>query len=329
MSPTMVFVHLNSPIPLYLRMNIVATMKKFPNTKVVLIHNSEKKVRIHSNLWLFQYEPGTESKSIENSLSHPKEFRNNFWFSAIQRFDALRFYIEKTQESIIHLESDVIVSRDFPIESFVEGDIKIAYPVVANNRGVASTLFIRNSETAEQLIRFTGQISSLNSKTTDMEILADFYKENPKFTTALIFGPNNIDAYHQSFPMGSVQPSAEIFDGIFDGNDIGMYLFGTNPYNARGVSQVRTSIQGNYARINQWGFEFDESREFINLKFEGVVTPIYSLHATSKQLTLFHHHTQNFQIRRFLKKYKSGDKKVFLFVTLTMTGRKIRKLWKR
>jgi hypothetical protein len=326
MLPTIVFVHLNSPVPLYLQLNIISTIKKFPDAKVVLIHNDKKTNQIHSNLWKFEYQPGAISLSIENSLNHPKDFRNNFWFSAIQRFDALRFYIEKSNEPILHLESDVIISRDFPLEKFILSKMKIAFPVVAKNRGVASSVFIRDLETAEKLIRFADETSSVNSNTTDMEILAGFFEKNQDKIVVLAFGPDSASAYDESFILKRVLPAFETFRGVFDGNDIGVYLFGTDPRNAKGVSFMGTSIPGNYARVNQWNFKFDNSRQFINLEFDDKVFPIYSVHATSKQLTLFHHYTQNYVIRQYLRKTNPGGRrKYFPFTTSKMVLRKIRK----
>ena len=329
MLPTIVFVHLNSPVPLYLRLNIISTIKKFPDAKVVLIQNDKKRNKIHANLWNFEYQPGEISLSIEDSLKHPKDFRNNFWFSAIQRFDALRVYIEQSNEMILHLESDVIISKDFPLEKFTIGEKKIAYPMVADNRGVASSVFIRDLYTAEKLIRFTEETTSVNSNTTDMEILAEFSEKNPDVTFLLAFGPASVSAYDESFALERVQPAFELFSGIFDGNDIGVYLFGTDPRNARGISFLGTSIPGNYARVNQWKFKFDNSRQFINLEFGDKVLSIYSVHATSKQLTLFYHHTQNYVIRKYLRKiYQKRGRKYFPLITSRMVLRKILKLLK-
>lgn len=329
MLPTIVFVHLNSPLPLYLKLNIVSTIKKFPNAKVVLIRNDKKSQGIHPDLWHFEYQSGEVSLSIENSLGHPKDFRNNFWFSAIQRFDALRLYIEKTEEPILHLESDVIISKDFPLEKFAKNKMKIAYPVVANNRGVASSVFISDLETAEKLIQFAEGSCLVNSHTSDMEILASFFEMNQEEAFLLAFGPNSLNAYDENIPLAKVLPSFVIFSGIFDGNDIGVFLFGTDPRNAKGVSYVRTSILGNYARVKEWNFKFDKLRKFINLEFEGQEYPIYSVHATNKQLTLFHYATQNFIIQKYLRrKIHVAGRVFFPLVTLTMLVRKMIKLWK-
>ncbi len=329
MLPTIVFVHLNSPVPLYLKFNMISTIKKFPNAKVVLISNDKNFKKIHRKLLHFEYTPGAMSLSIEHSLSHPKDFRNNFWFSAIQRFDALRLYIENSNEPILHIESDVIMSKDFPLREFITSEIKIAYPVVADNRGVASSVFIRDLKTAEKLIRFTTESCLSNSFTTDMEILAGFFQKYKDEVISLAFGPDSADAYDEKFLVKTVLPSFQIFRGVFDGNDIGVFFFGTDPRNARGVSYMRTTIQGNYARINNWKFNFDDSRKFLNLESRSTNIPVYSVHATSKQLSLFHHLTQNWIFRRHIhKKYDKGDKKFFLHVTMRMAMRKVLKLWK-
>ena len=159
-----------------------------------------------------------------------------------------------------------------------------------------------------------------------MEILAEFFEENQDKAVMLAFGPESASAYDESFILERVLPAFEIFIGIFDGNDIGVYLFGTDPRNARGVSYLGTSIPGNYAQVNKWDFKFDNLRQFINLEFDDTVIPIYSVHATSKQLTLFFHYTQNYVIRRYLqKKNPGGKRKHFPFITSKMILRKILK----
>jgi len=329
MLPTIVFVHLNSPIPFYLRFNIISTIKKFPSAKVVLIHNIKGPKKIHTHLEQFKYEPGETSKSIESLLQHPRNFRSNFWFSAIQRFDALRMYMEKFNEPIVHLESDVIISKDFPLKKFLDTDKKIAFPIVANNRGVASSVFIKDLETSENLVRAAKDSCLVNAHTTDMEILADFFENNQDKTMSLAFGPESIDAYHDNFKIESNALSTQTFKGIFDGNDIGVYLFGTDPRNARGISFMRTSIPGNYSKVDTWEFSFDNRRKFINLEFNGSIIPLYSVHATSKQLALFHHATQNLYIRKYQKKaYRAGDRRFSPFIALSMGVRKIVRLLK-
>ena len=82
-------------------------------------------------------------------------------------------------------------------------------------------------------------------------------------------------------------------------------------------------------RINEWNFKFENLRKFINLEFDNDTKPIYSLHATSKKLTLFHHTTQNYVIRKYVRKPKrSGKSEIFPSITARMIFRKMIKSWK-
>ena len=329
MTPTIVFVHLNSPVPRYLKLNIAATIKKLPGTRIVLIHNSEKNLQVHPAIELFQYKNNQDSISIKDSLSHPRDFRHNFWFSAILRFDALHQYLTVHSGPILHLESDVIISPDFPISRFNCGEIQIAYPVVATNRGVASTLYIRDLKISERLVELSVQLCEKNSTTTDMEILAEFCDLYPEQTSPLAFGPIEASAFQENFNPQSTRSTYEIFEGVFDGNDMGVFLFGTDPRNSKGVSYLKMAIPGNYAKVKKWEFKYDNKREFINLHYNGQVIPVYSLHATCKQPLLFNAYTQRIMLQRYLSKLtKPSEKKWYPIVYLQMGFHKIRRLLK-
>jgi hypothetical protein len=330
MTPTIVFVHLNSPVPRYLKLNIAATIKKLPGARIVLIHNSEKNLQVHPALELFHYKNNQDSISIKDSLSHPRDFRHNFWFSAILRFDALRQYLTVHSGPILHLESDVIVSPDFPISKFNCGEIQIAYPVVAINRGVASTLYIRDLKVSERLVELSIQLCEKNSTTTDMEILAEFYDLYPEQTSPLAFGPIEASAFQENFNPQSTRSTYEIFQGVFDGNDMGVFLFGTDPRNSRGVSYLKRAIPGNFAKIEKWKFKYDPKRRFINLQYKNELIPVFSLHATSKQPLLFGAYSQNIMVQRYLSKLsKSRVKKWYPIISLRMGLQKTFRLIKR
>ena len=329
MTPTVVFVHLNSPVPKYLKLNIAATIKKLPGTRIVLIHNSKKDLHIDPALELFHYRNNQDSVSIMDSLSHPRDFRHNFWFSAILRFDALRQYLAIHSGPILHLESDIIISPDFPISKFNYGEIQIAYPVVATNRGVASTLYIRDLIVSERLVALSIQLCEKNSTTTDMEILAKFYDLYPKQTFPLAFGPNEASAFQDSFNMQSTRSTYERFQGVFDGNDMGVFLFGTDPRNSKGVSYLKRAIPGNFAKIEKWEFKYDDKRRFINLQYNNELIPVFSLHATSKQTLLFNTYSQNIMVKRYLSRLaKSRGEKWYPVVSFRMGLLKIYRLIK-
>lgn len=331
-NPTLVFVHLNSRIPTYLKLNLNATAKLFPNQKIVLIHNQDKLRTPNLRIATFQYRGSTNATNIEKNLNHPREFRNNFWFSSIARFDALKSYIEWSGESILHIESDVILSSDFPISSFGELEMRVAYPVVATNRGVASTVYLSDLESASMLIDFAVTYSSDKASATDMEILAEFAHSHSNSVARLPFGPTAKSSYHpENFPtnLDEFQNQLDFFGGIFDGNDIGVYLFGSDPRNNRGFTMVGKPIPGNFADINKWKIEYEPSRKFASINEGEISIPIYSLHATSKELSIFWNVTRSYMIKRQVRKQiKFPYKKLNFLIITYMASQKIFKILK-
>jgi hypothetical protein len=287
---TIVFVHLNGQIPRYLRLNIQSLLNKFPERKIVLIHNQAILNWAPKRLWQHRYLGSREISKIENLLGHPRNFRKNFWFTSIARFDAIRDYIQITDESVIHIESDVIISTDFPFERFESLKEPISYPIVASNRGVASTLFIRDLVSANLLISSALQCVQVDGSTSDMEILSFHEKSFSRQVSRLAFAPPAQSSFHDSNPcpnLDQLRQSIEHFEGIFDGNDVGVFLFGTDPRNHRGLSLLRSEISNNYASPKNWVFIFDRNRKFVSIRTEEGILPIYSIHATCKQLFLF------------------------------------------
>lgn len=311
---SVIFVHLNSRIPLYLKLNIEFFLKKFPDKKIVLIHNQATQKWSPKGLELYRYKGSTEILNLEMLLGHPKEFRGNFWFTSIARFDAIKEYIEKTGESIIHIESDVIVSTDFPFEKFGSQGSAITYPIVALNRGIASTLYIRDLASAKLLVGSALECVQANSNTTDMEILSYHEKVFNRQVTQLAFASTDEKSFHTSPSLPNFRKlgkSLKHFGGVFDGNDIGVYLFGTDPRNRRGFSLLRTEVPNNFASPKKWDFIFDRERNFLSLKVEDGVLPIYSVHATCKQLLLFWQHSRLMTIKKRVEAQQEPPQQIF------------------
>lgn len=328
MNPTLVFVHLNTKIPLYLRLNLLSTQRNLPACKVVLIHNQDRSYLLPKNIVQYRYTKSELARDIESGLDHPKDFRENFWFASIARFDAIHVYMKENPESVIHVESDVILSRDFPIHEFVHPDFSIAYPVVADNRGVASTVYLKNAETSQDLVNYSLNAVNMNPRTTDMEILAQYKNITKNDFRFLPYGPSEKKNYNNHDFLLNQSKKVSI-EGVVDGNDIGVYLFGSDPRNTRGISFLGRNIPGNYANIKQWKFLYDDKRKFISINNSGVEIPIYSIHATCKNRYLFFAFTRTLMIRIFLWRSKSNLTKLFypgVFINLGL--RKILRIFK-
>lgn len=326
--PTIVFVHLNSQIPRYLFLNLRGLIKLFPTQKIVLIHNQEKIRHEIPGVILYKFESSKRFLEIEDSLAHPKTFRNNFWFTAIGRFEALHQYMRNSNEKIIHIESDVILAKDFPLDQFKDIEFDIAFPLVAENRGVASTLFIRNTETARKLVDFTLESCKIQPDISDMEILSKLVNHRDMKVLLLPIAEASEDSFHKSnmYPdLVSLEFGIKRFGGVFDGNDIGVYLYGTNPRNRRGKSTVGEEVVGNFSSIRQWRFGFNTKRNFIDLVTGSTALPIFSIHATCKKLSLFWLYSRHLNLKRF-HNHRSSVMKIYPDIMLEMAFSKFRKL---
>jgi hypothetical protein len=282
-------------------MNLRRTSILFPEEIVTLISNRNQIVPRGVKLEI--YEKNYEWYEVESRLGHPRNFRNNFWMTSLGRFIALAEYQRKINSQILHIESDVIISRDFPIDVFRNAVTEICFPVLSLERGIASVLFLPSSETSETLVQQVKKASDSDALTSDMLVLGNLYHSNAK-VIALPIGPNVKNNY-RSFTPQDLQENwlREVtrFRGVFDGWDIGGFYFGTDPRNARGKSFLQREVPSEFADVKTWKIKFSDERNFVELNSDEGVLPVYSLHLTSKQLTLFKVKLPKKKIEEFLK----------------------------
>jgi hypothetical protein len=273
-------------------MNIERCKALFPNIPIILITNREFNLKKIKGIEIYIYNQSPEWRKLDTYLSHPKDFRENFWLASLARFLALEEYLAHHPGEILHLESDVILSKDFPFDKFSKLEKPIAYPLISSSLGVASTLYIRNHETAKLLVSLSMEMASNDSKTTDMLVLRSFYNSHPEKTQLLPIGPSGGNAYStfgESTILAEIKSAILIFDGCFDGADIGYYLFGVDPRNARGKKYLRKPLENTFLIIREITIEYSDSRDFLNIRpnrFEPSI-PVYSLHIHSKNCKLF------------------------------------------
>jgi hypothetical protein len=322
MQEAVVFVHLNSRIPQFLIENLQTCVKIFPSRKIVLICDFELKKPI-PGVYIFKIEK-SQWNAYESNLTHPTNFRSNFWYTSIARFFAIEEYMKLFPDSpIIHIESDVILARDFPFNRFSLLSKELAFPVLSKERGIASTVFIRNKEAISKLVTYIKSEIVLNPTASDMTLLGDYFNNHPELVAPLAFGPPNGNAYLPAIPEAlkdQILSNGQILGGIIDGNDFGLYFFGTDPRNLRGKSLFRRKISGSYSNIENWTMEFKNNREF---PFGGLKTvketyPVFSIHATCKDKKLFRVESQKQIIRKRIEKSQEPVGFKFYFWTFVV-----------
>lgn len=276
-----VFIHTRTLPPLHLILNYRRTRLILKQTDVWMLHDTKSRIW---NLFPKQIAFGKSQreKNLEEIYKYPKNFRNNFWFSSLVRFSLLARFMRLHDAPTIHVESDVILAEDFPTQEFLRITTPFAYPIVSDERGIASTIFVRDKKSAEFLWQYSEKVVEQNPLASDMEVLFDLWKEHPEMVTKLPIAPRYLCKQPQSQELSEIP-------GYFDGHDFGVFVGGTNPWNRRGVSEIRSRIEGSKLIFDQDSIYYDKSRKFISFRrFNGIDSDsLYSLHFTNKNPIFF------------------------------------------
>lgn len=329
-----VFAHFNSPLPKHLTLNLKRTIQLFPQHEIHLVTNWNPASIQINKLKVFSYKPSTRWLELEGTLSHDREFRNNFWFTSVARFLALAEFSQTHNREMLHIESDVIISHDFPFSDFSKISALFSFPVVNNFMGIASCLFIKNSEAADYLSKLTISMAKKDSHVTDMHVLGEITKKDSYYFQLLPTSPPLKKALSSASKshLDRVYKSSLLFKGFFDGRDLGMYLFGDDPRNKRGFSFVRKFDTRFYLDASELSFILNNDRDFPYMfdPFKNTYIPIFTLHIHSKNLKLFNLASSQKVIRKAIRDSKKGPETKFyptiLFRNLTHSVRR-RLIW--
>ena len=125
-----------------------------------------------------------------------------------------------------------------------------------------------------------------------MTILRNFYDECPERVQVLPIGPLDRNCYRTFLDDSlflQMGMSSQLLGGIFDGADIGYYVYGIDPRNAKGIKILRKSIETNFLNVPKIDLRYSKTRNFLDAWDSNLNTlvPIFSLHLHSKNPKLF------------------------------------------
>jgi hypothetical protein len=265
-----VLVYLRNKPPKYVIANLRYLTKQFPNYKTWLITdlNSVKKELTPQgfNVWVYR-DNNKAWREIYENMNFPKKFRGGFWFLTLKRFKALEEFMNENSESVLHVEADVFLMTNFPIEKISRIEKNLAFPLVGKDSAIASTLYIRNLMSLEHMNRFITSEAKKDINLTDMTALFRYSTTFPDFVTIL--------------PSGPASDASEYFDGAA----FGTYLLGQDPRNRRGYSLKYSPVDWHSDKIENLDFKLERAELFV---INGTTqTPIVSLHIHSKIKKLF------------------------------------------
>jgi hypothetical protein len=306
-----VFVHLNGNVPRYLGANLERHINLFRNHSVILIQDEKSRPFKLPKLLNYTVAYDNRWEELNHLYSHPKDFRRNFWLTSSTRLYALHSFMKTSEEEMLHLESDVIIAPDFPFKKFQLMSETLAFPVMSNERGVGSVIYIRDLIGAEILTSNLIAQARVNPQSTEMLALRKIMDDFPENVKVLPVGPNQIDIYRNASRSMTAKlvGSANYFGGIIDGVEIGQYFFGTDPRNRRSRILMRQDIANGYCNIAKCNLKFDTYRKFPNLRFStgGEIRefPIFALHVPSKEVKIFR---LNRQIKVFRRRCRESNR---------------------
>jgi hypothetical protein len=241
----------------------------------------------------YAYKPDPKVYALLNHLDMDTKFRDGFWRFSLERLFALTQHHEQiAQDSILHIEGDILLLPNFPFRKFSKFE-SVAWSKVDSTRDVASLIFLPSMDSSRQLhalmSKVLGEVSSIN----DMTILRRISSMNSGITnlpTANSLESSIIRHELHNASEINIQFEFDYFEGIFDPGSIGIWLTGSDPRNYFGITKKFDTDQllAQNLYINPAAADYSISSDGI-LKFHenSKEAPIYCLHIHSKNISYF------------------------------------------
>lgn len=205
------------------------------------------------------------------------------------------------------------------MDSFLDIENKLAFPLSSPDVGLASTLWCRDSDATAYLADFAIDCLSNNALVTDTDILGELVKSNPEDVLVLRSGPDNLNAYKGNVgsKMGSLSGSEHPINslGVFDASSLGIHLCGSDPRNSFGVSRVFSPLPHHFMNLEALNFQILAGEIHLSIKEE--TRQIFSLHNHSKNPRYF---SKDFsqELSSFLSRRAEGEFLRFSFRGFTL-----------
>lgn len=281
--PIAVFVHLGPNLPKHLKLNLNRHLRLFPAQELVLITSHDQTFQISDSIQQFKVNCDELQFDLFNEMKSQLDFnfRQGFWKYTLQRFFAIgEFHQSNPNRGITHIESDVLLMPNFPWQEFSKLR-KLAWLKVNSEIDVAAIVHFPNLEYTVKLLNEIETCARVNSGTNDMIVLHDsasrlrsFHHYLPSLTS---------QNAHKTEMFGDAElKSLEMFGGIFDPLNLGLWYFGQDPKNSFGLRTRYLGDNSHNLNPNKTRLKFADG--ILN---DGSGTMVFSLHIHSKFLPLF------------------------------------------
>jgi hypothetical protein len=255
----------------------------FPDQRITLILDNELDANNFDRVDIFK----VDSDALERDLFREMakyldfDFRQNFWKFTLQRFFAIHVYHSTVaNQSLLHIESDVLPMSDFPWKEFL-GLNTVAWMNVTNSLDVAAVVFLPEFKATDFFISKLKIYAKDNPQINDMQALRKFALDFPSEHYYLPSRTPLCSRQSSDFSVSELEAQTR-FGGIFDPLAMGLWYFGQDPKNSFGMCKRYVDDVSHKLSPSKTGLSLGETSLLMEDK-----TKVYSLHVHSKSLRLF------------------------------------------
>lgn len=278
----LVFHHAGSALPRWARTTLKYSAKSWPAPVYLLLDRPQRPVRgvsyVQINDW---YNPGPFQRFAEH-FEQPVDFRDGFWFHAIERFFVLAQWSSKFSiPTFLHTELDVrLMAPDLILRSLPAEKTGLHFPRASRSNAGANVLFVNGTQQLEPLLTY---FAESDGKLFEMETLARFLDEKGCNGFAL---PS-----HLSIEEAGNQPIREMTP-LYDVHPIGTWIFGFDPRNSNNSPVFNHYyFEGMGSELlPKLKYSFSFNAGYLKVTYKGLGSfPVLALHVHSKVMWRAHH----------------------------------------
>jgi len=227
-------------------------------------------------------------QSFAEKFARPRDFRDGFWFHAIERFFVLSQWAKFAEQSrFLHTELDVVLmGHNTLIGVLPRSPQGVMYPRASDENAGANVLYVNGEDSLLPLVDY---FLSRSGDEFEMRLLAKFLDEHPEQGIALPSHVNLGRNAYRSSSLNHMQPGS--LGGVVDVHPLGTWMFGQDPRNEKYGSVFNhyyyPLIGSEDLREMKFRFHWSSKQLFVT-GLDKTEWPVFALHIHSKVMRRAH-----------------------------------------
>lgn len=322
--PRIVLTYLGPTLPRYVVQNLRYLRRTFAEYEIWLICDDITVASMAREqgalVWQFRDKSSVRERLVA-LVGFDPYFRGGFWVLSMLRLWAVReFGAEFADTPLVHLESDVWLAPNAPLELLVSYAKDLAFPLVDATTAAASLVVVRNAEVLATVLERSFLKRPRNSPLTDMTLLGEAAATDPTIVI-LPTAPDGHTCFHAGVTehlRNRMSNGVSAIGGIVDAATWGQFLLGLDPQNARGRRELFVDLPHHALDCRNVQFHIGDDA-CLNIEGSFGSCSIFALHVHSKDARIFDNPVP--LLRRRLMQAASGPRSEFVPSALIATLR--------